>query len=96
MGCETLAARLPQLRPRLHLFGHIHEAHGAEIRTYPLNTNLPSVTTMEGDSKADRTVFVNAANWPTRHHVYRVEGKIQIGGPGCQAVVVDLLDTITP
>jgi predicted phosphohydrolase len=27
-GCAELAAALPRIRPRLHLFGHIHEAYG--------------------------------------------------------------------
>ncbi|WP_163993287.1 metallophosphatase domain-containing protein [Pyxidicoccus caerfyrddinensis] len=27
-GCEDLLARVRQVRPRLHVFGHIHEAHG--------------------------------------------------------------------
>jgi Icc-related predicted phosphoesterase len=31
-GCQVLAARLKQLDAcRLHVFGHIHEAHGACI-----------------------------------------------------------------
>jgi len=31
-GCDVLAARLEQLHAcRLHVFGHIHEAHGASI-----------------------------------------------------------------
>lgn len=99
-GCETLAARLPLLRPRLHVFGHIHEAHGAQIQTYPLIANLPSgPTTLDSmkvdDSQRDRTVFVNAANWPTRHGVRGGDHKLQFGGPGCQPVIVDLLDTTT-
>lgn len=32
VGCEALAAELPRIRPRLHLFGHIHEAYGQEQR----------------------------------------------------------------
>ena len=28
VGCEALRVRVEQLAPRLHLFGHIHEAHG--------------------------------------------------------------------
>jgi len=32
VGCEVLSKRLPQLNDcRLHVFGHIHEAHGARI-----------------------------------------------------------------
>jgi hypothetical protein len=34
VGCEALRARLPFLKPRLHLFGHIHEAHGAYLHTW--------------------------------------------------------------
>jgi hypothetical protein len=31
-GCDVLAARLTQLDAcRLHVFGHIHEAHGASV-----------------------------------------------------------------
>jgi len=28
VGCEELTAAVARLRPRLHVFGHIHEAHG--------------------------------------------------------------------
>jgi len=28
VGCEDLLARVRQVRPRLHIFGHIHEAYG--------------------------------------------------------------------
>ncbi len=31
-GCEDLRAALGRLRPRLHVFGHIHEGHGTETR----------------------------------------------------------------
>ena len=44
-----------------------------------------------------RTVFVNAANWPSGRHAWRVttaddhdKKKVPFGGPGFQAVVVDL------
>lgn len=33
-GCRDLANRLPYLRPRIHLFGHIHEGHGAYLHTW--------------------------------------------------------------
>jgi predicted phosphodiesterase len=29
VGCEELTRALARIRPRLHVFGHIHEAHGA-------------------------------------------------------------------
>ncbi len=28
LGCEELRARLAAVRPRLHVFGHIHDGHG--------------------------------------------------------------------
>lgn len=28
VGCEDLLSRVEEIRPRLHLFGHIHEAYG--------------------------------------------------------------------
>ncbi|KAK7464069.1 hypothetical protein VKT23_006229 [Stygiomarasmius scandens] len=39
-GCESLASHLPKLRPRIHLFGHIHEAHGAYIHEWPKGQGL--------------------------------------------------------
>ena len=36
VGCEALAAHITcgRLRPRIHAFGHIHEAHGAHIHSW--------------------------------------------------------------
>ncbi|KAE9402854.1 Metallo-dependent phosphatase [Gymnopus androsaceus JB14] len=33
-GCRALSDALPRLRPRLHVFGHIHEAHGAHVHSW--------------------------------------------------------------
>ncbi|KAF7348583.1 hypothetical protein MVEN_01375900 [Mycena venus] len=38
-GCPALAARVPKLKPRLHVFGHIHEARGAYVHLW--NTDAP-------------------------------------------------------
>lgn len=32
VGCEALRDALPRIRPRVHVFGHIHEAHGEVVR----------------------------------------------------------------
>jgi len=32
LGCEELAKRIRQIRPKLHIFGHIHGSHGLIIR----------------------------------------------------------------
>ncbi|KAJ7016569.1 Metallo-dependent phosphatase-like protein [Mycena alexandri] len=33
-GCAALAAELPRLKPKLHVFGHIHEARGAYVHRW--------------------------------------------------------------
>jgi Icc-related predicted phosphoesterase len=38
-GCEVLARELERIRPRVHVFGHIHEAHGAMQRGATLHVN---------------------------------------------------------
>lgn len=106
MGCEALAARLPELRPRLHVFGHIHEDHGAEIREWPSQstTTAAATQTQSGntaptaealhDSK-DRTVFVNAANWPQGVKAWTSSGHMIPFGRGSYGpVIVDLLDAV--
>lgn len=80
VGCAALASKLPSLRPRLHVFGHIHEAHGAQIRQW--------------SSDRDTTVFANAANWPMGPKAVRPgRGRINFGGVPFQPIIVDLLDT---
>ncbi|KAJ7098249.1 Metallo-dependent phosphatase-like protein [Mycena epipterygia] len=59
-GCPALSARLPELKPRLHVFGHIHESRGAYLhRCKPdsdqlgaqnaiqLGVNISSTTTID-------------------------------------------------
>ncbi|KAL6307091.1 Metallo-dependent phosphatase-like protein [Sparassis latifolia] len=87
VGCETLAMRLATtLRPRLHVFGHIHEAHGALIQEWDADG--------QGRAHGERTVFVNAANWPmgSRARPAPGESRIQFGERPFQPVIVDLLD----
>lgn len=43
VGCEALAARLPDLQPRLHVFGHIHESYGSLERDGTLFVNASSL-----------------------------------------------------
>lgn len=39
VGCEELTRALDRIRPRLHAFGHIHEAYGTERRGETLYVN---------------------------------------------------------
>ncbi|KII91884.1 hypothetical protein PLICRDRAFT_38759 [Plicaturopsis crispa FD-325 SS-3] len=99
VGCEALAARLPTLRPRLHVFGHIHEARDAEIRVWPSPSGPAGSSQPLGEKNssdaaldAERTVFVNAANQPAGPGIPWTSNKF--GTDGWMPVIVDLLDTI--
>ncbi|KAH9919680.1 uncharacterized protein B0H18DRAFT_1026663, partial [Fomitopsis serialis] len=88
VGCEALAARLPAIRPRLHVFGHIHEDHGALVHEWPAADAEPEPQP-EGDAegaegadsgqKAEQTIFVNAANWPMGPKAYRPGSRVNFG-----------------
>jgi predicted phosphodiesterase len=39
VGCEALLEALPRIAPKLHVFGHIHEAYGAVQRDGTLHIN---------------------------------------------------------
>ena len=98
-GCKALASRLPQLQPRLHIFGHIHEAHGAYIHTW--DDSSPSCPVVQAYSKetqtpdspvGHRTAFVNASNSPMSSHWNLEASRLPFAGPGFQPVIVDLRD----
>lgn len=91
-GCPTLACRVTILQPLLHVFGHIHEDHGAIIRQWS-TTRHQSVSTGQASYSVKETVFVNAANAPAGARA-RDEDKqmVPFGGLGFQPVIVDLLE----
>ena len=85
VGCEALASHISQLRPRLHLFGHIHEDHGAMIHKWPFDD--------QGNSS--ETVFVNGANWPMGRNTKTSSGsRVQFGTGPFAPVIVDLKDSV--
>ena len=60
-GCEFLGQRLVEIKPRLHLFGHIHESYGcllganhwsvnAAIGLFPAEDRLPIFAKFYGDN----------------------------------------------
>ncbi|KAI0321974.1 Metallo-dependent phosphatase [Amylostereum chailletii] len=89
-GCQDLLARLPDLRPRLHLFGHIHEARGVQVGEW-LRSNVNSTTDVK-DNDGEHTVFVNAANWPSGKWKKNEEGWVPFGTGTFMPVIVDLLE----
>jgi len=44
VGCEALRDRIAQVRPRLHVFGHIHEAYGVHREGDTLYVNACNCT----------------------------------------------------
>ena len=40
VGCEALLERVARVRPRLHIFGHIHNSYGAEEGYYTMYANV--------------------------------------------------------
>jgi len=44
VGCEELAAAVARVRPRLHVFGHIHEAYGVRREGPTLYVNASNCT----------------------------------------------------
>ncbi|KAJ3995114.1 Metallo-dependent phosphatase-like protein [Lentinula boryana] len=107
-GCPTLADTLPRLRPRLHLFGHIHEAHGAHIHPWSKG-NVGNVQNdqVEADDvqmteQSDESSEVNEDKDGVTVFVNaanwpmgqrrREYQNFGFGGPGFRPVVVDMLD----
>ena len=89
VGCEALRARLPDFRPRLHLVGHIHEAHGAYIHAW----NTPEPPSVQSDEKIilkDNLKRPKLGSYRFCDEILVVGGQIKFGGSGFQPVVVDL------
>ena len=60
VGCNNLRAAVARCRPRLHVFGHIHEGWGALRHDWQRNSAEPLMVDEEKLLK-DRGVFVNVA-----------------------------------
>lgn len=91
-GCHTLLKHVQErIQPTLHVFGHIHEGHGCEVRRWRTaggegtkengNGNRKENGTErengdeDGEGAEDETVFVNAANAPTGCRARSEHGK---------------------
>lgn len=65
-GCKALAERLQSKdlrRCRLHVFGHIHEAHGAVITQVPGGTSGDRVSVNAAVYGAEQAIIVDLKNW---------------------------------
>ncbi|KAF5373200.1 hypothetical protein D9757_010556 [Collybiopsis confluens] len=76
-GCSALREALEagQLRPRLHLFGHIHEAHGAHIHPWSKGNDLGSLQNSPDEEADDESPLGPTGAPPS----YRNESEEEVG-----------------
>ena len=90
VGCDRLRARTAQIRPRLHVWGHIHEDRGVVVDDGSEESKMEIMPMLtegeEGDGVPTGTVYVNAANAGTfaRPRLWGIKEY--------QPIVVDLWD----
>jgi len=63
VGCEELAAARARIRPRLHVFGHIHEAFGTDERDGILSVNACTCDLRYRPVNPPVVIDVDAAGW---------------------------------
>jgi Icc-related predicted phosphoesterase len=56
VGCEDLAARVLEVVPRAHIFGHIHESHG-QLDLYGIKFRNVSICTLRYDPSNPPTII---------------------------------------
>lgn len=61
VGCEHLIRAARRARPRVHLFGHIHEGWGAQRGTWGEKLGLEDVATDVEDMLENRSAFCNVS-----------------------------------
>lgn len=79
LGCEELRKALERAKPKLHCFGHIHEAYGAEVVAWGKKTEKAAIDSftldrfvcVDGTKMEGRTVLVNAAMQDEKHKLSR-------------------------
>jgi len=66
-GCPVLAEILKSIRPKLHVFGHIHEGYGTVLKDGTLNVNA-SICNMKG--KPDNKPIV--VDWDGKSGTFKI------------------------
>ncbi|KAJ6532770.1 hypothetical protein DFH09DRAFT_1092766 [Mycena vulgaris] len=60
-GCRALSSRLLDLKPRLHVFGHIHEARGAYLHLWsPGSTELSAQNAIQLEAVIEETFWTKS------------------------------------
>jgi Icc-related predicted phosphoesterase len=55
-GCENILRAVSRARPRLHCFGHIHEAHGAQLASWKPDMRLLGKEAIQ-EEKAEKNTY---------------------------------------
>lgn len=63
VGCEALLEALPRIAPKLHVFGHIHEAYGVVQRDGILHVNASTCDLRYAPVNPPVVVDVEAGEW---------------------------------
>ncbi|KZT40977.1 Metallo-dependent phosphatase [Sistotremastrum suecicum HHB10207 ss-3] len=90
-GCKDLWERVQDVRPRVHVFGHIHLPHGVLLHQWPGST--------PDTAQYQETLFINAANQPIGAGVGQLQEdmrergiELKTGSYPFQPVIVDIRD----
>lgn len=75
LGCEELAIRLAAVKPRLHIFGHIHDGYGRTTRRGTTFVNASICDEDYGPVNPPVVVRISSASpqAPTRNSGNRTE-----------------------
>ena len=65
VGCEELLIRVKQIKPRLHIFGHIHEGYGMEIIDETIFKNVAICTARYQPTNIPQVVIVSGQQYST-------------------------------
>ncbi|GBF61326.1 metallophosphoesterase [Trichophyton mentagrophytes] len=59
-GCTSLFGAVSQARPKIHCFGHIHEAWGAKLVTWKNTNSLFSIFSNSNPVDEDKSILINS------------------------------------
>ena len=81
-GCEDLATRIEELGVcRLHVFGHIHEAHGANIRKREVaGKSIQFISVNAALARSGQAIIVDLQKWPEGDALERSESDLHVEG----------------
>jgi len=65
VGCQYLAKRIKKVKPKVHIFGHIHETYGTQVHH---DTTYMNCSVMD--------IGYSVVNPPTEFYYYKEQGEL--------------------